>query len=178
MTTGLFVGRFQPFHRGHLAALKFALRKADHIAIVIGSAQKSYEPSNPFTAGERIRMIEESVHADEEIDPRRVLIIPVPDVDVHFLWTRYVDMLVPKYDLVFTNNTFTSTLFKDSGRKVIEPPLLRRSEFSATEIRKRIVDKNRAWDKLVTPQVVSIINEIKGLDRIRMLAGGAQHGHT
>jgi Nicotinamide mononucleotide adenylyltransferase len=35
--TGLFVGRFQPFHRGHLEAVKYALGVVDRLVIVIGA---------------------------------------------------------------------------------------------------------------------------------------------
>ena len=34
MSTGLFIGRFQPFHRGHLATVKYALKKVDALVIV------------------------------------------------------------------------------------------------------------------------------------------------
>ena len=54
---GLYVGRFQPFHLGHLGAIKEVLKEVDELAIVIGSAQYSHNPSNPFTAGERLVMI-------------------------------------------------------------------------------------------------------------------------
>ena len=50
---GLFVGRFQPFHNGHLAAVRYALDRVDYLYIVVGSAQKSHERYNPFTAGEQ-----------------------------------------------------------------------------------------------------------------------------
>ena len=112
MTNGLFIGRFQPFHKGHLATVKFALEKVEQLVIVVGSAQKSNEPRNQFTAGERIRMIKESLKIDDETDVSRILIIPVPDTDVNALWTHQVDMLVPKYDVVFENDIFTLMLFQ------------------------------------------------------------------
>ncbi len=118
MTTGLFIGRFQPFHKGHLATIKFALRKVDQLVIVVGSAQKSHEPKNPFTAGERIRMIKESLDS-EKVNVGKILIIPIPDVDVHSLWTQQVDILVPKYDVVFANDPFTLMLFRERGVKTI-----------------------------------------------------------
>jgi len=34
---GLFVGRFQPFHKGHLRAVKDILGKVDELVIVVGS---------------------------------------------------------------------------------------------------------------------------------------------
>ena len=83
---GAFIGRFQPFHLGHLATVKYALRS--YVIIVIGSAQKSHEPRNPFTAGERIEMIRDSLQADKEISIDKILLIPVPDIEIHGLWTR------------------------------------------------------------------------------------------
>lgn len=173
LTTGLFVGRFQPFHKGHLATVKFALGKVDQLVIVVGSAQKSHEPRNPFTAGERIMMIKDSL-ASEKIDTSKVLIIPVPDVDVHSLWTRQVDMLVPKYDVVFANDSFTLLLFRERGVKTEEAPLVNRSEMQATEIRGRMVSGGK-WQDLVPAPVAKIINEINGVERVKAIAERMHH---
>lgn len=173
MTTGLFIGRFQPFHKGHLATVKFALGKVDQLVIVVGSAQKSHEPKNPFTAGERIRMIKESLDS-EKIDTSKVLIIPVPDVDVHSLWTRQVDMLVPKYDIVFANDPFTLLLFRERGVKTVEAPLVERSEMQATEIRSRMASGGK-WEHLVPAPVAKIIKEINGVERVKAIAERMRH---
>jgi nicotinamide-nucleotide adenylyltransferase len=173
LTTALFVGRFQPFHKGHLATVRFALGKVDQLVIVVGSAQKSHEPKNPFTAGERIRMIKESLDS-EKIGASRILIIPVPDVDVHSLWTRQVDMLVPKYDVVFANDPFTLMLFRERGVKTIEAPLIDRSEMQATEIRSRMVMGGK-WEGLVPAPVAKIIKEINGVERVKAIAERTHH---
>jgi nicotinamide-nucleotide adenylyltransferase len=169
LTKGLFIGRFQPFHKGHLATVKFALEKVEQLVIVVGSAQKSHEPRNPFTAGERIRMIKESLDSDRETDVRRILIIPVPDTDVHALWTHQVDMLVPKYDVVFANDLFTLMLFQEKGIKALEAPLYRRDEMKATEIRKRMIAEE-IWEDLVPIPVSKVIKEINGVERVRALS--------
>lgn len=173
LTTGLFVGRFQPFHKGHLATVKFALGKVDQLVIVVGSAQKSHESKNPFTAGERVRMIKESLDSDK-VDMFKVLIIPVPDVDVHSLWTRQVDVLVPKYDVVFANDPFTLTLFRERGVKTVEAPLLDRSEMQATEVRKKMAT-GEAWESLVPAPVAVIIKEISGVERVKAIAERTRH---
>jgi len=173
LTTGLFVGRFQPFHKGHLATVKFALGKVDQLVIVVGSAQKSHESKNPFTAGERVRMIKESLDSDK-VDMSKVLIIPVPDVDVHSLWTRQVDMLVPKYDVVFANDPFTLMLFRERGVKTVEAPLLDRSEMQATEVRKKMAT-GEAWESLVPAPVAVIIKEISGVERVKAIAERTRH---
>jgi len=54
----LLYGRFQPFHKGHLAIAKWAYNelKVDEMVFLVGMASESYTPRNPFTAGERIEM--------------------------------------------------------------------------------------------------------------------------
>ena len=37
---GLLIGRFQPFHLGHLEALQFALSKVDKLWVGLGSSNK------------------------------------------------------------------------------------------------------------------------------------------
>jgi nicotinamide-nucleotide adenylyltransferase len=173
LTTGLFIGRFQPFHKGHLATVRFALDKVDQLMIVVGSAQKSHEPKNPFTAGERIRMIKETLDS-EKIDANRIMIIPVPDVDVHSLWTRQVDMLVPKYDVVFANDPFTLMLFRERGVKTVEAPLVDRKEMQATEIRSKMAAGDK-WEDLVPAPVAKIIKEIGGVERVKAIAERGHH---
>ena len=53
----LYPGRFQPFHSGHLEAVKHILKNTYEIIIMIGSALQSHTLRNPFTAGERITMV-------------------------------------------------------------------------------------------------------------------------
>ena len=166
MTTGLFVGRFQPFHKGHLETVKFALKSVDKLVIVVGSAQKSHEMRNPFTAGERIMMIKASLDAEKGVDAGRVLIVPVPDVDVHALWTRQVDMLVPKYEVVFANDPFTLLLFRERGVRTVEAPLFERSRMMATEVRRRMA-RGKDWQELVPEPVAGVIKAINGEERVK-----------
>ena len=58
---GLCIGRFQPFHLGHLSAIKQALKKVDKLYIGIGSSQYDHEEYNPFTAEERREMIQRAL---------------------------------------------------------------------------------------------------------------------
>jgi nicotinamide-nucleotide adenylyltransferase len=165
----LFIGRFQPFHLGHLATVRFALGKARKLVIVVGSAQKSHEPRNPFTSGERIRMISETLKA-EKIDAKRIMIVPVPDVGDHSIWTHKLDTLVPEYDLVIANDPFTLMLFRKRGIKVLQAPLYRRNEMAATEIRKMMREGKRSWEKLVSKPVRKVIKEIDGVNRVKAIA--------
>ena len=52
----LLIGRFQPFHKGHLFLIKKALEKADKIIIGIGSSNMSDE-NNPIDFETRKKII-------------------------------------------------------------------------------------------------------------------------
>lgn len=176
MLRAAFIGRFQPFHLGHLATIKQALRKVDELVIVIGSAQKSHEMRNPFTAGERIEMMKESFYADDGVDIKKLFQIPVPDINIHGLWTHQVDLLTPRYKLVFTNDIFTRQLFEERGITVIEPTLYRKEEFSGTVIRSRMV-KDEKWSELVTLQTANIIEDIHGVERLKAINALSTESH-
>ena len=113
---GLLIGRFQPFHLGHLDAVLFGLSRAENLSIGIGSSNKSNERRNPFSAEERTEMIISSIESSM-ID--RLKIFDIPDVDNHEKWTFEIDQIVPKYDVVFSNDEFTKTLFEKRNIDVI-----------------------------------------------------------
>lgn len=55
---GVFIGRFQPFHNGHLAVVNDALSQVDKLIIVIGSANTAKNVKNPWSAAQRQKMIQ------------------------------------------------------------------------------------------------------------------------
>jgi nicotinamide-nucleotide adenylyltransferase len=167
LEVGLLVGRFQPFHLGHLFAIKFALDQVDFLYIAIGSAQKSHQLDDPFTAGERIRMVKGALDEDG-IDCHRWLAIPVPDAPAHSIWVATVESLVSGFSKVFTNDPLTKRLFVEHGTAVVENPLYMREKMSATEVRRRILD-GRIWDELVPKSVVKVIDEVGGIKRLKSL---------
>lgn len=58
----VFIGRFQPFHKGHLEVLRNGLKIADKVLILVGSYKSARNVKNPWTFEERKRMILESVY--------------------------------------------------------------------------------------------------------------------
>jgi bifunctional NMN adenylyltransferase/nudix hydrolase len=58
MRYGVFIGRFQPIHNGHLSVITDALSQVDKLIIVIGSANTARNPKNPWSAGDRQEMIQ------------------------------------------------------------------------------------------------------------------------
>jgi len=167
MKRGLFVGRFQPVHNGHLKALEFVFSSVDEVIIGIGSAQASHTLKNPFTTSERMEMLIRAL--DEAGFERRYHLIPLPDINFNAIWATYVESMVPRFDVVFTGNSLVAQLFREKGYEVIVQPMFRKDILSATEIRKRMVE-GKPWEDLVPRSVAEFIREIKGCERIRMLA--------
>jgi nicotinamide-nucleotide adenylyltransferase len=183
LETGLFVGRFQPFHLGHLASIKFALSRVNRLIVAVGSAQKSHEHRNPFTCGERIAMIKLALaeasnnNNDKDIDIDRIVIVPVPDVEIHSLWTGQVRAFCPKFSIVFSNDKFTLSLFRAEGAVIVEPPLQNRDVLSGTEIRRRIQSK-QPWKHLVPNAVaeyMSQMNELERFDNVMLEKKDSRH---
>ncbi len=163
----LFVGRFQPFHLGHQEAILHILREQEEVIIVIGSAQNSHDINNPFTAGERITMIRETLNA-LEVDATRYYLIPIPDSSMHALWTSQVIAYCPEFNVIYSNEPLTRCLFKETGREVRSIPMFKRTVYCATEIRERMLKDNN-WQHLVPASVVKVIDRIRGIERLNDL---------
>jgi len=162
---GLLIGRFQPFHLGHLDAVLFGLSRTENLFIGIGSSNKSNERRNPFSAEERTEMIISSIESSM-ID--RLKIFNIPDVDNHEKWTFEIDQIVPKYDAVFTNDEFTKTLFEKRKIDVIPVVLKDREKFSGTNIRDLITD-DKNWQDLVPHGTRKVLDKINAIERLKNL---------
>ena len=168
MKQALFVGRFQPFHIGHLSVIKKALEVEDRLVIVIGSAEENHEAANPFTAGERFQMIEATLSA-EGILHDRYAIIPIRNVENFMLWTTHVDQYIPPVYKVYTGSDIVKALYKSHGRYEIEDVEFV-SNVSGTVIREKMLRSDDEWKQLVHPSVVELIEKWNGVKRIQMVS--------
>ena len=164
---GLVIGRYQPFHNGHLEVIHEIVQDTEctELIIAIGSAQESHTIENPFTAGERIIMIDGTL---TEAGIENYFLIPITDINRYAVWVAHVESLVPPIDIVYTNNSLTRRLFTERGYNVKSPKLYDREKFSGTKIREMMKSK-KDWTDLVPPAVVKIIKEINGEKRIQEL---------
>ncbi|WXG45392.1 MAG: nicotinamide-nucleotide adenylyltransferase [Candidatus Atabeyarchaeum deiterrae] len=169
VTRGLLIGRFQPFHKGHLHVVQDILARVDEIIIVIGSAQCSHTIEDPFTAGERLEMIRGSLAA-EHTDFSKYLLIPITDVNDNRLWVSHVATLIPRFDVVFSNKPLVKILFSEAGHRVQPIKFYHRELYSATDIRKKIINRDEEWRNLVPKEVAEFIISIKGDERLRAVA--------
>ena len=162
---GLLIGRFQPFHLGHLDAVLFGLAKTENLFICIGSSNKSNERKNPFSAEERREMITLSI---EPSITDRIKIFDIPDVGDHEKWTFEIDKIVPKYDVIFTNDEFTKTLFEKRKISVISVVLKDREKFSGTNIR-NLITEDKNWRDLVPQGTKNVLDSINAKERLKNL---------
>lgn len=165
MVRGLVVGRFQPFHLGHLEVVQDVANGFDTLFVGIGSSQVSHTRENPFTAGERFLMIRRALN---DADVGNAEVIPIPDLNRNALWVRHVESLVPPFDVFFTNNGLPKRLFQEAGYEVRPLPFHERERYSGTRIRDLILEDG-PWKDLVPPAVTEVIREIDGAARLRAI---------
>jgi bifunctional NMN adenylyltransferase/nudix hydrolase len=73
---GVYIGRFQPFHHGHLRSIEFALSKVDKLIIVLGSHSVAMNIRNPWSTSERTEFIQACLSVEQR---DRVTFVPVRD---------------------------------------------------------------------------------------------------
>ena len=166
MKAGLYIGRFQPFHRGHLSAVRQALKQVDELYIAIGSSQYDHTEDNPFTAKERAEMIRLALEENGLLDRCRVF--ELPDIHDNDGWTAYVRTIIPPFEMVFVgNNGLVKELFERFDKAEIFE-VEHEVSVSATKIRCAMA-RGVEWENHVSPKVAGYIKMINGVERIRQL---------
>ena len=160
----LFIGRFQPFHLGHLRALRWIAAKSSKVIVAVGSADKWLEPENPFSARERIRMIRAEI--GKERHSNRFVVVPLTDVGDNSRWVAHVDAHVPPYDVAYSNNPLVRRLMQKAGKKVKAIPFFRRRILDATKIRRRMAE-GKKWEDRVPKKVAEHLKKIDAERRVR-----------
>ncbi len=162
---GLFVGRFNPFHLGHLKAVQDILEQDEEIIIAIGSTQESHTVSDPFTAGERFLMIRAAIQ-EVNIPLERIFVVSVPDIHRNSVWVSHLRSYCPPFTHVYTNNTLITRLFTEAGMEVKSTGLFNREDLKGAQIRKYMAEGTE-WRHMVPKAVLKVIESIDGLNRIQ-----------
>jgi cytidyltransferase-like protein len=102
----LFVGRWQPFHKGHKTLIETVLKKDKPVIIAIRDTEISKE--NPYSATERWTMIQNSLRQYGSL----VKIVTIPDID-EICYGRDVGYEIRRIDL-------DDKIQKISGTKIRE----------------------------------------------------------
>ena len=165
---GLMMGRFQPFHLGHLELVKQILNECDEVIIALTGSQFNYIEKDPFTSGERIGMIHQTLK-ENNIDLAKCYIIAIENQFNVATWASYLKSSLPHFDKVYSGNDYVVMLLADSGITVVSPKFLDRGQYNATKIRKMIAS-DEEWENLVPAPVSEIIKKINGVTRIKTIS--------
>lgn len=92
----VYIGRFNPFHKGHAHVLRQALETSKLVIVLVGSSGQARSLKNPFTFEERKEMIEKW-HVGIDGDHAALRILPIRDYPYNdALWIRQVQSAVKK----------------------------------------------------------------------------------
>ena len=86
-TVGVYWGRFNPPHKGHVALVKRLVKRVDLLIIAVGSAESKDTKRNPFSGNERVEMLK-SYLREQDIKVKDVVA-----VNDGKSWTSSIDNL-------------------------------------------------------------------------------------
>ncbi|MBN2043157.1 MAG: nicotinamide-nucleotide adenylyltransferase [Candidatus Aenigmarchaeota archaeon] len=160
----LFVGRFQPFHIGHLKVVRDIIKKYDRLTVVIGGPAED-EPTvkDPFTFREREEMIIPVLKSTGKDYELHIL----KDVNDDKKWIESISK-IGNYDAAYTRNPWTAKCLKLAKIPVKRQKMYERYKHCGRIIRKRILE-GRDWSDLVPKEVYSYVKGIRGEERIKIL---------
>lgn len=181
----LFEGRFQPFHIGHLKAVRYILNREEKLLIGLVNPnpfEKNIQKStfldiselkevnrhfeianNPFSFWERLLMIYLSL-IEDGIDPSLFYIVPLPlkyfeDYD----WNISQNFLPQKrhwYIFIKSWEQWRIDKLEERGEKVVKVAIKGNKDLelmNSSDIRDLIRNNDKSWKKMVTSPVVDII---------------------
>lgn len=164
---GVFIGRFQPFHLGHLEAIKQALQICDKLVIVIGSANKNFALDNPLTSKERERILE-LILGRENLRERILEVKILNDCEDNLLWMEQVVKISKKFEVVVGNNSLISVLAKYMDFPIFYPKLTKREKLQGKVIRKNILE-GKKWQNLIPEYELELLAKFKIEERLKDL---------
>lgn len=152
---GLYIGRFQPFHKGHMQTIQHILEEVDELIIGIAAAQFSHTLRNPLTAGERLEIIRAAL-LEAKVDMNRIWLLATQDIQDNALWLTHLKRLLPNFDIFYSNNPFTRMLCTEAGIQNKGTPIIERGIFEAAKIRQWIAN-GKSLEKYLYPSTIALL---------------------
>lgn len=160
---GVYWGRFNPPHIGHIALIKKLVKKVDSLIIAIGSAKEKNTKRNPFDGNER-KMMLKTYLKDEGID--RVKVICVPDGKSYYSSIKNLIKKCSKFGILFTDKEVIIKEMAKIDKNILVKRIKRTGRISSTILRNNIA-KDQKWEHLTGKNVVKIIKRLNGIERIK-----------
>lgn len=164
---GLLIGRFQPFHKGHLFLIKKAFEYVEKLIIGIGTANR-VDQENPWTIEARRKMLEKVLDSESHFAPNtrgyvrdktlkeRVLkIVPIDDyLEDDNLWLKKALERIGKFDVLIGNDEWTDGIFEKAGYTVLRLGFYKRYLYEGEKIRKLMM-KGGKWQERIPEYLIS-----------------------
>jgi nicotinamide-nucleotide adenylyltransferase len=147
------VGRFQPFHNGHLTILEAMCRTAEEVVICIGWKAET-DKDNPFTVTQIKEMIEKSLRFSNYD------IVSLEDIGHDQMWGDAVKILMGDLDVFVTGNDHVRKCLRDKYTMVA--PTAYMSQIYKThgkDVREKMRQDDFSWQEIVPPEAVQYIME-------------------
>lgn len=165
---GVVLGRFQPFHKGHLSYVLLALKESKTLIIGIttpGKKPTQYEPqapqrfgkrNNPFNFLERRKMIKDAL-AEEGVDLQRVKFIHFKPERVD-LWFKKVPRNVTYFLILRTKDKNQAVEMRSQGLKVRTLKVIKEDAYKGFNVRK-LLKADSKWINLVPESTAKFLKE-------------------
>lgn len=153
----VYIGRFQPPHREHIATMQEGLEMADRLTVVIGSAHRPRTPRNPWTCSEREMMIR-ACFSDEEND--RLNCVHLEDSMYNdTFWAANLQNMLPfnadeKVALLGFKKDESSYYLDMFPQWQFVPHKPKEGHLNATDIREGLFEHTRQIDDTLVPAAV------------------------
>jgi len=169
MKTALFIGRFQPFHLGHLYVILKIYKTCEYLKIAIGSSQLDHTKDNPFSRTERRKFIKTTL-ISRGIDEDAFTVYFIPDIFDANRWVDHVVSIVGDFDIVYGSD-WVRELFKKEGYEVVNKIKIykNKNKYGGTNIRDLINQGSKEWKSLVPKEIVQLAQQFNGIERIQNL---------
>ena len=92
----------------------------------------------------------------------------IPDLDNHVKWVEKIDSIVPKFDIIFSNDPLTNHLYSKREVQVISIPFLKRDQLSGTRIR-NLIKSDQKWNDLVPNGTKILLENLDAKNRLEIL---------
>ena len=152
---GLLVGRFQPFHKGHLHLIKRSFRYIDTMIIGVGSVGK-VDKDNFLSFEEREKMLGKVIRKEGWRD-KITKIVALKDFHSDELWLNNSLKVAEKIDVVIGNNEWTNRIFEKAGYPILRLGFYRRDIYEGKKVR-RLMLEGGGWESRLPSYIVPLIH--------------------
>jgi nicotinamide-nucleotide adenylyltransferase len=129
----VFIGRFQPFHRGHHQVVE-KYSEEHELQIAIGSSEEEETEKNPLSFKERKKLIR-ACHSDIEITG---IADEDESEDGNQKWIQKVKEKTGAEAVISQNPLVKDIVARDTELKLIKQDLYQEEIYSGTEVRRRV----------------------------------------